>query len=188
MHAARKAKLTSSLEDYLEAILLLVRENRVARVRDIAKHLGVGMPSVTSALKGLAKRKLVNYDPYQVVTLTDRGREVAGEISGRHVALRRFFADVLGLDSETADANACRMEHAVDNALFERLTRFAEFIRSRPQAGHDWIEEFREFCQQGPDISPRQQSLGEALEALDESKGLKAGRDGADGTGSPAVD
>ena len=64
--------LSRSLEDYLETILLLVRRKRVARVRDIAKRLNVGMPAVTAALKALSKRKLVNYDPYQVVTLTDR--------------------------------------------------------------------------------------------------------------------
>jgi DtxR family Mn-dependent transcriptional regulator len=104
------------------------------------------MPSVTTALKGLASRKLVNYDPYEAVTLTDRGREVAEEISGRHFALRRFLTDVLGLDSESADANACRMEHAVDDALLVRLTRFAEFIHTCPRAGDSWIEEFATFC------------------------------------------
>ena len=77
MVTAQSRRLTASLEDYLEAVLMLVRQKRVARVRDIAKRVGVGMPSVTTALKGLARRELVNHDPYEAVTLTDRGREVA---------------------------------------------------------------------------------------------------------------
>ncbi len=161
--AAAEKTLSASLEDYLEAILLLVRENHVARVRDIAQKVDVGMPSVTAALKALAKRKLVNYDPYQVVTLTDRGRELAEGVSRRHVALRRFLTDVLGLDAEEAEANACRMEHAVDNQLLQRLGRFAEFLHSCPRAGDDWIERFKKFCHQGADESQCRDCLTELL-------------------------
>ena len=74
MAAVVTKRLTPSLEDYLETILLLVRRDRVARVRDIAGHMGVAMSSVTAALKSLSKRKLVNYDPYEVITLTASGR------------------------------------------------------------------------------------------------------------------
>jgi len=129
--------LTSSLEDYLEAVLLLVRRDRVARVRDIAKALGVGMPSVTTALKALAQRGLVNYDPYQVITLTEQGQLAAEAISRRHTVLRRFLVEVLGLDEATAEANACRMEHAVDEQVLDRLGRFADSVRGRPWAGQD---------------------------------------------------
>jgi len=147
--ATQTRKLTSSQEDYLEAILLLVRRGQVARVRDIAKLLNVGMPSVTAALKALSKRELVNYDPYQVITLTDRGQEVAEGVSRRHDLLNRFFVDVLGLDEATAEANACRMEHAVDSALVERLTKFVEFIHDCPRAGEDWVGEFAAYCSKG---------------------------------------
>jgi len=105
---ARKSdKLSPSLEDYLEAVLILVRRGSVARVRDIAAHLGVGKSSVTGAVKTLAKRGLVNYEPYQFITLSDRGRELAEEVAARHVLLREFLSDVLGLDEEVAEANAC---------------------------------------------------------------------------------
>lgn len=158
--------LTSSLEDYLEAILFVVRQKRVARVRDIADRIGVGMPSVTAALKTLAARKLVNYDPYQAVTLTDRGCELAEEISRRHYALRRFLTDVLGLDGAAAEANACRMEHAVDDELLERLTRFAEFIRRCPRAGEDWIRQFAEHCQAGGEEDRCRVCIEEPAKAL----------------------
>jgi len=147
MIEAQIRKLSRSLEDYLETILFIVRQQRVARVRDIAKALGVGMPSVTVALKTLSQRGLVNYDPYQVITLTDGGREVAEEISSRHHVLRKFLSEVLGLDAESAEANACRMEHAVDAAALERLASFADFIRTCSQAGDDWTERFRRYYQ-----------------------------------------
>jgi len=146
MNAQAQQELTKSMQDYLESILFLIRQNRVARVRDVAARLGVGMPAVTAALKVLSRRKLVNYDPYQYVTLTDRGRELAEEVSLRHHALRRFLTDILGLDGATAEANACRMEHAVDHDLLERLMEFVEFIQRCPRAGADWVESFVATC------------------------------------------
>ena len=145
--AAKTGKLvTAPQEDYLEAILRLIHEGRVARVRDIAALIGVRMPAVTSALKTLSGRGLVNYDPYQVVTLTGRGREVAEAVNERHLFFREFLTGVLGLDAETAEANACRLEHAVDAELVERLRAFSEFLRTCPRAGEDLIEKFEKHC------------------------------------------
>ena len=142
-------KLSPSLEDYLEAVLILVRRGRVARVRDIAAHLGVGKSSVTGAVKTLAKRGLVNYEPYQFITLTDHGRVLAEDVSARHVLLREFLSDVLGLDEESAEANACRMEHAVDAELLEQLGKFSVFVRNCPRAGESWVRAFVERCGAG---------------------------------------
>ncbi len=142
-------KLSPSLEDYLEAVLILVRRGRVARVRDIAAHLDVGKSSVTGAVKTLAKRGLVNYEPYQFITLTDRGRELAEDVSSRHVLLREFLSDVLGLDEDVAEANAYRMEHAVDAELLERLGKFSVFVRDCPRAGDSWVRAFVERCGAG---------------------------------------
>jgi DtxR family Mn-dependent transcriptional regulator len=138
--------LTASMEDYLEAVLFLIRQHRVARVRDIAGRLKVGMPAVSAALKSLAGKKLVNYDPYQFVTLTDRGSELAEQISRRHYDLSRFLTDVLGMDPQAADANACRMEHAVDEAVLERLRLFGQFVAGCPRAGPSWMEAFQKHC------------------------------------------
>jgi len=142
----KKKKLTPCLEDYLEAILAAIRENRVARVRDIAGHLHVGMPAVTSALKTLAGRKLVNYEPYQYITLTDRGRQLASEISRRHELLCRFLVEVLGVRRDTAEANACRMEHVIDSDVLEKLRKLTQFARECPGNGKSWIELFQKYC------------------------------------------
>ena len=162
-------QLSASLEDYLEAVWLLVRRDRVARVRDIAERLKVGMPSVTAALKSLAKRKLVKYDPYQVVTLTAAGRSMAEEISGRHRFLREFLTGVLGLDNDAAEANACRLEHAVDAELLERLRSFTRFIERCPRLGEDWVAKFQEFRSEGEDPSRCRQCLRSLLDRFDET-------------------
>ncbi len=160
-------KLSASLEDYLEAVWLLVRRDRVARVRDIAERLNVGMPSVTAALKSLAKRKLVKYDPYQVVTLTAAGRGMAEEINSRHRFLRQFLTGVLGLDSDVAEANACRLEHAVDAELLERLRSFTRFIEHCPRAGEDWVAGFLKFSSEDEDPHQCRQCLTGLLDRFD---------------------
>lgn len=165
--AEKDKKLTASLEDYLESILLLVRRGRVARVRDIAARAGVGMPSVTAALKALSSKGLVNYDPYQVVTLTAHGRELAEDISKRHVTLRRFLVEVLGLDGAVAEANACRMEHAVDNSVLGKLAALAEFLRMCPQVKSTWLEDFENFCELGVSRSRCRQCMADLAERFD---------------------
>jgi DtxR family transcriptional regulator, Mn-dependent transcriptional regulator len=130
--------LSSSLEDYLEAVLELVQTGRVARVRDIARRLNVGMPSVSVALKTLSARGLVNYDPYQVITLTERGEQLGRDITHRHEVLQGFLTDVLGIAPEVAQSNACRMEHAIDNEVLEKLKEFAGLLRRCPRVVRDW--------------------------------------------------
>ncbi|MFW6161376.1 MAG: metal-dependent transcriptional regulator [Planctomycetota bacterium] len=118
--------LSASLEDYLEAIFLLVRDQRVARVKDIAERLGVQMPSVTCALRGLCERGLVEHDPYSYATLTPRGERIARELFHRHQVLTAFLSDYLGLEPQTAERNACQLEHAIEPVVLERLVAFIE--------------------------------------------------------------
>ena len=140
-----KTELTASQEDYLEAIGTLIWGEGVARVRDIADRLDVSMPSVTGALKTLAKHGLVDYKPHRHVTLSDRGMKLAEEISARHLMLRRFLTEVLDVEEELADRNACRIEHAVDAVVSQKLNWFVEFISSSSH-GKQWGEQFDEFC------------------------------------------
>lgn len=146
--ASVKKQITSSQEDYLEAIWALTWQEGVARVSDIADWLGVSMSSVTGALKGLAERKLVEYTPHRQVTLSDRGMEVAEKISSRHQMLRHFLTDVFDVGEELADRNACRIEHAVDEIVSKKMSLFVEFL-SKTARGEQWIEEFSSFCAQG---------------------------------------
>jgi len=137
--------LTASQEDYLEAIWALIWKDGIARVRDIADRLAVSMPSVSGALKTLARQQLVEYSPHRYVTLTDRGMELAGKISARHGTLRKFLTDVLGVEADLADSNACRIEHAVDQVVLRRLGHLVEFMSDSPMTKR-WPERFGTFC------------------------------------------
>src|SRR5512138_1986475 len=105
--------LSASLEDYLEVIFHLEQSNRVARAKDIADQLKVQRASVTGALKALAGRGMINYSPYSYITLTDAGRVIARDVIRRHRTLKEFFMSTLQLGPEDAEANACRIEHAI---------------------------------------------------------------------------
>lgn len=140
-------KLSASLEDYLEAIYNLSADQSVARSKDIARTLTVSCASVTSALRTLAEKKLVNYKPYGYITLTDKGRKVAGRVVRRHDVLKQFFADVLGIDSDMAHEAACRAEHTLEPAITSRLTTFIDFLmRSQGDQGN-LVQQFQHYCE-----------------------------------------
>ena len=140
--AGKKTELSENLEDYLETILALEKLNKVARVKDIAEKLGILRGSVTGALRTLQEKGLVNYEPYSFITLTSRGSTIAREITRRHEAIKDFLANILQIDSEKAEANACRMEHAMDKAAVDRLIKFVNRLHSCPRTGKDWIQSF----------------------------------------------
>jgi len=148
MASSMDTQLTSSMQDYLEAILVLVRDKGAARVRDIASRLGVRSSTVSNALHSMSKRGLVHYEPYELVTLTDKGRDIAGRVQRRHQALREFFMEVLGLDAERANTNACRIEHEIDDVALRKLGYLAEFIEEsgRFDSGK-WRADFASFCE-----------------------------------------
>ncbi len=145
----KKSILSESLEDYLEAILDLEQTRKVARAKDIADKLGIQRGSVTSALKNLAERELINYEPYNFTTLTPKGLKIAKEITYRHKILKDFLINVLQIDEETAEPTACRMEHTVDKKTLEKMVSFFDFIYSCPRTGKDWIQEFVDACSSG---------------------------------------
>lgn len=137
--------LSENLENYLETILLLQNENTVARVKDIAEKLGVLSGTVTSALKTLSEKELINYQPYSFITLTLEGKRIAEEVHRRHHVIKDFLQCVLLLDETKAEENACRMEHAVDKVAINRLVQFIEYIYQCPRTGEDWISNFNNF-------------------------------------------
>ncbi len=133
-----KTELSASLEDYLEAIFLIAEEKGAARPKDIADRLDVRAASVTGALKTLAEKALVNYAPYDIVTLTATGKRIAKEIVRKHSALLRFFSNVLDIPRKEADEFACKMEHSIPDHVLERFIGFAEFVEKCPNSGAIW--------------------------------------------------
>lgn len=139
-------KLSSQMEDYLETIYQLCREEGVARVKAIAERLEVTNPSVVGAIKNLKQRKLVWQERYGYVRLTEEGQEIAGAVTHRHEVLSTFFEKFLGLDPETSSGDACKIEHAVSAQTVQRLRSLADFVESEPQFNKEWVEKFAQFC------------------------------------------
>ena len=131
-------ELTSSLEDYLETIYLIISEKEAVRPKDIAKRLNVSNASVTGALKTLSDKGMINYAPYDAITLTNEGRMAAMDVLRRHELLHDFFTNVLGVSKEEADKAACAMEHGISPEVLDKLAKFAEFIEICPRGGIEW--------------------------------------------------
>ena len=118
-------KLYASGEDYLEAILVLKNKLGMVRSVDVARHLEVTKPSVSHAVATLKDGGFLTMDEDYFLHLTDIGREVAEQIYEKH----RFFTERLiaaGVDPETAERDACRIEHVISDESFERLKAAAK--------------------------------------------------------------
>ena len=115
-----KPVITPSGEDYLEAVLVLQQKQGMVRSVDVARHMEVSKPSVCHAVATLREGGFLTMDSDYFLHLTDVGREVAEQIYEKH----RFFTDRLieaGVDPETAEREACRMEHVISQESFEHL-------------------------------------------------------------------
>lgn len=119
------AFMTQSLEDYLETIYLLIKDTGSACVRDVARSLGVKMPSVVKALHELKGLKLVTQEPYSSIELTKKGEEYAKSVLARHELLKTFLIR-LGVKPETADEDACRMEHILSAETLDKIRTYTE--------------------------------------------------------------
>lgn len=114
--------ISNSEEDYLEAILVLSEKNEGVRVTDIASTLGFSKPSVNKAIKNLKERGLVTQEAYGPVYLTFSGECVAKNVKTRHLVLRSFLTDILGVDEAKAEEEACAIEHSISIDTIERLS------------------------------------------------------------------
>lgn len=146
MATTHKINLSSSLEDYLEAIFNLSSKSKIARSKDIAKLLGVSRSSVTGALRVLKQKGLANYKPYDYITLTESGQLIAAEIVRKHNILKAFFINVLGIEPDLAQQAACKTEHALGPEIIARLLSFIDFVTQTGKNGCDLADEFRQFC------------------------------------------
>ena len=120
-----KRKIHASGEDYLEAVLILQKQKGTVRSVDVARHLEVTKPSVCNAVATLRDGGFLTMDEDYSLHLTDVGREVAEQTYEKH----RFFTDRLieaGVDPDTAERDACRIEHVISDESFERLKAAAK--------------------------------------------------------------
>ena len=118
-------KIYASGEDYLEAVLILQKKQGMVRSVDLARYMGFSKPSSSHAVGVLKNGGFLTVDGDGFLHLTDIGREVAEKVYERHW----FFTEQLvaaGVDLETAEQEACRMEHIISDESFSRLKEAAE--------------------------------------------------------------
>lgn len=121
-------KLTKSLEDYLEMVLMLRKTLGRVRVKDLASALSVKMPSVAKAIVHLKKQKLVNQESYGDIELTPLGESTAKKILSRHLLLKNFLMNI-GVTEEVANEEACLMEHILSPRTLDCIDSFNQKIK-----------------------------------------------------------
>ncbi|MGC9367558.1 MAG: metal-dependent transcriptional regulator [bacterium] len=146
---SNEKKLTRSLEKYLFSIFQIIEYKKVARVKDVAKKMKVKSSSVTGALQSLAKRDLVNYVPYDLITLTPQGEKIAEQIYHDHLIIYKFLNKVLCLNEHSSQQVSEDIEYSLSKDVLNRLISFLEFIDCCPRAGEDWLNGFHRHCKHG---------------------------------------
>lgn len=117
-------KIQKASEDYLESMLMMKEQRGYIRSVDVAEHLGVTKPSVTYATKRLRENGYIEMDRDGLITLTDRGMAIAAKMLDRHHTLTQFLV-ALGVDQETAEADACKIEHDISQQTYEAICEHA---------------------------------------------------------------
>ena len=112
-------------EDYLEAMLMMQNKHGYIRSIDVAEKLGVTKPSVTYATKRLRESGHITMDRDGLITLTESGMAIAAQMLDRHNTLTGFLI-AIGVDAETAEADACKMEHDISQQTYLAICNHAK--------------------------------------------------------------
>jgi len=131
--------MSPSMEQYIETIAHLLTKDKVCSVSDIAEEIQVSRPAASRAVRDLAEKNLVDHRAYGYVDLTPEGQTIADKLTARHEALFRFFSEVLNLDEDAADEEACRLEHEIEDGMAQRLAQLTEWFASDDEARERWL-------------------------------------------------
>lgn len=120
--------ITESKENYLEVIYELSTYNRAVRLTDVANHMNVSKASANKAMGVLKHAGMITQQHYGSIELTEHGKEEAEKVMKRHETIRSFFNEILGVDYELADKDACRIEHVVSE---ETMRLWSQYTKER---------------------------------------------------------
>lgn len=113
-------RLGQSMEDYLEAILIIQKQKGMVRSVDLARHMGYSKPSICHAVSVLKKGDYLTMDSEGHLHLTDSGKEIAEKIYEKHLFLTGMLVNA-GVSKEVAERDACKMEHGISDESFGKL-------------------------------------------------------------------
>ena len=118
--------ISASLEDYLEFIHNTILNKKEIKAIDISKAFNISRPSVSEALIRLADMDLIIYEGRKGIKITKKGIEQAKKTVEKHQILSEFFVNILMIDKKTAEKNACRIEHVIDDEIIEKMKKYKE--------------------------------------------------------------
>ncbi len=144
-----EVELSPRAEDYLKTIYKLSREKSTVRLSELARQLGVKMPSAIQMLRSLEEAGLLKYGNHGLIRLTEQGAKIAKKLYERHQLLKKFLIKYLNIDPEIAERDACGMEHHMSPETYERLIKFIEFMEGCPRGEPLWLTSFHYFLKHG---------------------------------------
>ena len=118
-----------TIEEYIETICVLEQRNGRAQTGMIASRMGVKPPSITEMLQKLEREGLIQYESYNGAILTGSGKKLARELMQKHRIIANLL-EILGINQELAEVDACQIEHHVSPETLKRLEQFVEFARN----------------------------------------------------------
>lgn len=131
--------LTASMEDYLEMIFRLSREDAYTRVNDLAAALNVQPPSATKMIQKLADLGFLQYEKYGIIKLTSQGELLGGYLLERHNTLDSFLR-MIGVTEGILEETE-KIEHNISDHTLGRIADLVRFLRERP----GWLEDFERY-------------------------------------------
>ena len=148
-------------ENYLKALFALSTEAEEVSVNELSKRLGIKMPTVTSMMKKLAEKKLVAYQSYRPLKLTDKGRKEAAIIIRKHRLTEMFLVEIMGFGWEEVHEIAEQVEHVNVPNFFEKMDEMLGYPTMDPHGspipdknGHMLSKPFKRLsdCKRGATV------------------------------------
>ncbi|HID25215.1 MAG TPA: metal-dependent transcriptional regulator [Thermoplasmata archaeon] len=139
--------IQKTIEEYIECIYELGGAENLVHTSDIAECMSIAPASVTEMLQKLCNEDYISYKRYRGVVLTKKGLGIAEELQHRHTALRDFLV-ALGLDKDTADKDACTIEHVATPDTIQLLVKFVDFLQHCDEKPF-WLNLFHEYLGTG---------------------------------------
>ena len=137
----KEKNLSSGLEDYLETIYIASLSDGHLKSAELARKLNVSRASVSEAVSRLVNKDLVSYNRYECILLTEKGKKEARRVYKKHHILDDFFQNVLGVSSELAGENACKIEHIISEEILLKIEKFSDFFKKHKKILDIYIEE-----------------------------------------------
>lgn len=123
---SNEIKVSPAQEDYLERILFIRKKNGTVRVTDLAAEMNISKPSVNKAINTLKAQGLVDHEKYGLLSLTHKGEQLAKNIEKRHMVVKKFLFEVLKVEEEKAEKEACFIEHGISLDTIEKLSQYLD--------------------------------------------------------------